>query len=71
SQPISSYLHYTSPPIAGQQTWFVLVVSANSSPVVGSALIELVENTPDEQRVEAVKDFVAGLKGTVPTKGRQ
>lgn len=39
--------------------------------VVGSALIELVENTPDEQRVEAVKDFVAGLKGTVPTKGRQ
>ena len=39
--------------------------------VVGSALIEVVENTPDGQREAAVKDFVAGLKGMVPTQGRQ
>ena len=35
--------------------------------VVGSALIEVVEKTPDGQREKAVKDFVAGLKGMVPS----
>ena len=39
--------------------------------VVGSALIEVVEKTPDGQREKAVKDFVAGLRGMVPTTGRQ
>ena len=39
--------------------------------VVGSALIEVVENTPDGQREAAVKDFVAALKGIVPTQRRQ
>ena len=37
--------------------------------VVGSALIEVVEKTPDGQRAAAVKDFVAGLKGMVTTPG--
>jgi tryptophan synthase alpha chain len=39
--------------------------------VVGSALIEVVGKTPDGLREAAVKDFVAGLKGMVPTPGRQ
>lgn len=39
--------------------------------IVGSALIEVIEKTNDGQREEAVKDFVAGLKGMVPTQGRQ
>jgi len=38
---------------------------------VGSALIEVVENTPDGQREAAVQDFIAGLKDMVPTQGRQ
>jgi tryptophan synthase alpha chain len=39
--------------------------------IVGAALIEVVESTPDGQREAAVKDFVAALKGMVPTQGRQ
>ena len=37
--------------------------------VVGSALIEVMEKAPDWQRQEAVKDFVAELKGMVATHG--
>ena len=37
---------------------------------VGSALIEVVEKTPDGQREVAVRDFIAGLKGIVTTRGR-
>ena len=39
--------------------------------VVGSALIEVVEKTADENREDAVKDFIAQLKGTTNTKRRQ
>jgi len=39
--------------------------------IVGSALIEVIEKTNDGQREEAVKDFVAGLKGMVPTQERR
>ncbi|MDA0988726.1 MAG: tryptophan synthase subunit alpha [Chloroflexi bacterium] len=39
--------------------------------IVGSALIEVIEKTNDGLREEAVKDFIAGLKGMVPTQGRQ
>ncbi|MBI4282791.1 MAG: tryptophan synthase subunit alpha [Chloroflexi bacterium] len=39
--------------------------------VVGSALIEVVERTPDGQREEAVKEFVARLKGTVTIHQRR
>ena len=38
--------------------------------VVGSALIHVVETTPDGQRAAAVRGFVAGLKGIVTTQGR-
>lgn len=36
--------------------------------VVGSALIDLVDNTPSGQREEAVRDFVAGLKAAPSEK---
>ena len=39
--------------------------------VVGSALIELVENTPSERRAEEAREFVAALKGAVPTQERR
>ena len=39
--------------------------------VVGSALIEVVEKAPPGERREAVREFVAGLKGMVSTHGRQ
>ena len=37
--------------------------------VVGSALIDVVENTPSGQREEAVREFVAGLRGAVAKDG--
>ncbi|MDE2860146.1 MAG: tryptophan synthase subunit alpha [Chloroflexota bacterium] len=45
--------------------------SCAQAAVVGSALVDLVDRTPGERRAEEAKEFVAGLKGAVPTQGRR